>query len=413
MRPVAVMAALCALLASTGCIRPSPPIDPASAPAEAASALRAVLQRTPPARHAAAPSPPLATVDGPVTVSVWYPDHPLMRRLASAPVRHAFAEAHPGITLDAQGIGDWMYAVQKLTVHLAGGGLPDIAVVRRDLLAQLVPSGRILALDTLLPPALVADLEDPVFAAFSAGPQLVALPADAFHSVLYTAEGESLAHLDDLLASGAESRAVIGHLPFLEVLWAEGGRVLDGESVVIDDEAAGRAFERMHALYAPGHGRAEPFAAFDETHGVSLYLSGRAPMTVASSRGMARLLEQRPETRIQPIPGVSGGVSRWGEYAIVVFEGAEAKGEAIAAVLDFLTGPAVQGAEALAMGSPPVRRSVRDDLGAPHPLLDTWRSVRAAPLVAAWGEAEQVLATIVERTMRFRGPRLAVASGSG
>ena len=388
---------LVALLA--GCVRPAPPIDPAEAPAAASEALESILDRTP-ASAGPLPSPPPAAVDGPVTVSVWYPDHPLMRRLASPPVRAAFTEAHPDITLEAQGMGDWMYAVQKLTVHIAGGGLPDIAVVRRGLLAQLAPSGHILALDDLLPDELLNDFDTPVREAYAAGPQLTALPADAFHSVLYTVETppESLEALAKYPGNGP---ATIGHLPFMETLWALGGDVLAQGRPAMDSDAARGAFALMHALYAPGTGHAARNAMLDETHGVALFISGRANMTVASSRSVARVLEQRPETRMHPVPGPSGGVSRWGEYAIVVFAGAEAKGEAIAAVLDFLTGPVLQGAEALEGGSPPVRRSVRASVDEDHPLLKTWGHARAAPLVPEWGELESALLGIVERATRF------------
>ena len=385
------------LIALSACIRPSTPIDPSDAPSIAAGAVSTILGRSPgyPPRFAEAPS------EGSTTVRVWYPDHPLMRRLAMPETRAAFAEAHPGVQLEAQNIGEWMYAVQKLTVHLAGGGLPDIAIVRRDLLAQLAPSGKLVALEALLPPEFLEDLEPPVMSAFSVGGALVALPADAYHSVLFLDAKATLDRVEDLGSPLSPTRLTAGHIPFLEVMWAHGGDVLADGAVVVDDQAAAATFRLLHALYAGESGLSDRYAVFDETHGLALFTSGRVPLTVASSRMYRRILEEKPDTQVRSMPGEFSGISRWGAYAIVVLDEAEASPEAIAAVLDFLTGADLQGADALVGGSPPVRRSVRATVDPGHPLLSTFHDAIAPPLVPEWGEIEAALLGIVERVSRF------------
>jgi ABC-type glycerol-3-phosphate transport system substrate-binding protein len=119
-----------------------------------------------------------------------------------------------------------------------------------------------------------------------------------------------------------------------------------------------------------------------------------------------------PQTRdlpfrvaVGPVPGEEGPVSELSDDAIVVFRRyADAKFEAISAFLDYLTGPALQGADALALGSVPVRASVAESVIVPDELAAAYGVARATPLVPAWGRIEAGLDRYLGLAYAWQGP---------
>jgi ABC-type glycerol-3-phosphate transport system substrate-binding protein len=413
-------AALVLAAVLSGCLSGEPPLPPDEALAQAARRIDAILaeerthaQQTPEAGQSERP-------DSPGTVTFWYPSHPLMSVLMSRPeLLTAFNDKRSGIELKAQYIGDWYVAVQKLTVSLAAGDLPDIAVVKRSWLARLIGSGLIAELDVLLPTYLADDLQPEARAAFESNGHLYAFPADGFCNVLYYNRDrvpEPPTTWDDLgrvaeKMGPTDPRAnrpvyAVGDLPFIEALWSAGGDICRDGQCGLDAPEAHAALdfilELRNARYAHERAVGNPSGAFD------LFLSGGALMTVASSEFLPRVQEARFPVGIAPEPGKSGPISMMSDNAIVVFRRySEAKHAAIAEALSFLTGPDIQGAQAAARGSMPVRSSVAGQVQAPAGLAEAYACAQSTPLVGAWGAIEFELQRHLSLAYRFdpKAPR--------
>ena len=398
-----------------GCIGGPEPLSPDEALAEAAERINSILAEEPADVSSRAPFDLSETPDDPSAIVFWYYSHPLIGTALADPGKmEAFEGAYPGVTVKKQFIGEWHYAVQKLAVSLAAGDLPDVAVVKRGWLGPLVTSGRIVPLDLILPAALIDDLRAPFREALTVDGHLYAFPADGFCSVLFY----NLDHIGsnppktwtDLREKANAARTTdspqefypIGAFPFLEGLWSAGGRVCEGKRSTLDGAAArdtlGLFLELRDAGLLEPHLVMAPAPAFD------LFLSGRVAMTVASSESLPRC-KGRPFTAgVCAVPGRDGPVSRVSDNVIVVFaKYAEPKREGIAGLLDFLTGPHVQGAQALAQGSSPVRRSVADalDLGASG-VEQARMAARYPPLRPSWSAIEAELHRYVELAYRWR-----------
>lgn len=351
--------------------------------------------------------PAVSEADAPAAepnrVIFWYYGHPLLAK-AFPPGRPGdFEQIHPGVSLDAQFIGEWPVAIQKLTVSLAAGDTPDIAVVKRSWLARLIPSGRIAALDELLPAPLTDDFDARVKASMEVDGRLYALPADGFCSVLYLNAAfvataprtwDDLVRVGKSVTSMPNGPLAIGYLPYLEALWSAGGDVVVKDGSGLSAPAAREALDFILALRDAGLLR--PTLYMDEASAMEAFLRGHVAMTVASSAYMPRLSGLPFKAEVAAVPGKSGAVSRYSDNALVVFKKySKAKAPAIAKVLDYVTGGSVLGPDALRMGSIPVRTSV--DAEAPDGLKTAFASGRFTPLIPAWSEVEYTL----ERYLRL------------
>jgi len=415
-------ATMCALLTLavvlTGCFSGEAPLPPHEALAKAAQRIDAILaeDRATPAQ--AVPSARREAPDDAQAVAFWFYTHPLMSALLSRPETLArFCAAHPQVGLTRQFIGDWSVAIQKLTVSLAAGDLPDVALVKRSWLARLASSGLIAPLDALLPAALIEDLRAPARDALSVKGRLYAVPADGFCSVLFynrdmveAAAPRTWAELRDLARAAGRPdenprKAVygVGHLPFLETLWSAGGEVCDAVASGLDEAPAREALDFILALRDEHF--AYPYGLGNPDGGFGLFLAGRAAMTVASSQQVFQARRAAFPVGIAPVPGKTGPISMLSDNAIVVFaKYAGAKRSAIGAVLDFLTGPDVQGADALGLGSVPARVSVSKDLAVPEGLGAAYSHARNTPLVGPWGAIEFEVGRYLDLAYRWRPP---------
>jgi ABC-type glycerol-3-phosphate transport system substrate-binding protein len=134
-------------------------------------------------------------------------------------------------------------------------------------------------------------------------------------------------------------------------------------------------------------------------------MSGDAAMTSASSEWLSRARDAAFPVGIAPLPGEDGPVSRLGDMAIVVFaKYAPAKRDGIVAVLDFMTGPMVQGAEAAARGSMPVRQSVAESVEVNPGLRAAYAAAKAAPFIGVWNAAEFELQSHLALAYRWTQP---------
>ena len=361
-------------------------------------------------------TPPAETPNDPREIVLWFYTHPLMApMLSGAESLAGFSAAHPNVKLKRQFTGDWHVAIQKLTVSLAAGDLPDIALVKRAWLARLAPSGRIARLDSLLPASLIEDLRGPSREALTVNGHLYAFPADGFCSVLFYnrelvpgrpprtwQELERIAR--DVSRPNDDPRQALyglGDLPFIEALWSAGGNVCDEIACGLDSREAREALDFVLSLrndnLAHPRGLGDPERAFE------LFLAGRVAMTVAGSSRLPRARNAPFPVGVAPVPGKTGPISMMSDNAIVVFARyAQAKRRAIAEALDFLTGPQVQGAAALALGSAPVRASVANKLPVTAGLDQAYLHAANTPLVGPWGAIEFELSRSLYLAYRWR-----------
>ncbi len=347
--------------------------------------------------------PPEASAD-PGIVAFWYPAHPLIApALGNPEVRAAFESAHPDVALNAQFIGEWHVAVQKLTVALAAGDLPDIAVVERAWAARLARAGRLMPLDGFLDVQVLDDFHPNARAAYTMQERVWAVPADGFCSVLFfnRALMPTPPHTwEELRGLVPETQYAIGHVPYVEMLWSAGGRVCEFNQSGLTAPSALRTLQFLLELRDTGRSDARMLA--DPARGFAAFLNGDAAMTVASSAWIARMRDAGFPVDMAPLPGENGPVSRLGDMAIVVFaRHAAAKRDGIGAVLDFLTGPAVQGSGAVARGSRPVRQSVAGAVDIPPGLSAAYAAAKAPPFIGAWSAAEYELASGLARVWRW------------
>lgn len=388
------------LVALAGCIASEAPLPPHDALARAHERINTLLKDEAfyRSRQSAAPASDPAPKNS--SVLFWSYQHPLMASVvARGEAPPAFKIAYPDV--DTQFIGEWRVAIQKLTVNLAAGEMPDVCVVKRGWLAQLIESGRLLPLDGLLPREFIDDLEPASKSAFSKNGTLWALPSDGYCSVLYCNRAlvgntppktwdELERACETIRKTHGDTICPIGDMPYLETLYSASGEVCDENQSRLDSDQALEAllfilklrdkqFLDAETLGAPGRAR-------------ELFFSGKVAMTVASSEYLREIESARIPAYIAPIPGKQGPIALCGENAIVVFaQNAQSKRDAIADVLSFLTGDFVQGAEAAAAGSHPVRRSVTSNVNvAPH-LREAFSVSRSTPLISSWSAAEYEL----------------------
>ena len=87
--------------------------------------------------------------------------------------------------------------------------------------------------------------------------------------------------------------------------------------------------------------------------------------------------------------------------ALVVFaQNASARREQITAVLDFLTGPSIQGEAAVVLGSHPVRKSVREKVVVDAGLSDAFAIAQPRPMHASWARIDGALQETLWRIYR-------------
>lgn len=332
----------------------------------------------------------------PGTITLWYPSHPVIAPGLGRPeVRAALEQAHPDLQLSAQFIGEWHVAIQKLTVALAAGDVPDIAVVERSWAARLAQAGRLMPLDGFLTAKVMEDIHPGARAAYTMQGRVWALPADGFCSVLFFNRSRVAAApqtWDDLrnMTRDAQAGPVIGHLPYIEALWSAGGEVCELNQSGLTAPPALRTLHFLLELRDTG--RTDARMLENSAWAFAAFLNGQAAMTAGSSEWLPRTRDAKFPVGLAPLPGEHGPVSRLGDMAIVVFaEHAPPKREGIVAVLDFLTGPTVQGAEAAARGSMPVRQSVLDTVEVPEGLREAYTAAKAPPFVGVWNAAEYEL----------------------
>lgn len=400
---------VCLLL--TGCFSALPVLPPREALAKAAEHIQRVLDE-----ERREPVEPVQTAkDVPADVrevSFWFCTHPLISHAILAhPERvRAFASSHPGLAFNHQFIGDWSVAIQKLTVSLAAGDVPDVALVKRAWLARLIDSGWAAPIDEWLPPAMADDFRPEAVAPLKRNGHLYALPADGFCSILYF-DKTKLAGTVPATWSTLRERARtltqpnadtyqavygIGAMPFLESLWSAGGDVCDETACLLGTDAAREAVDFVTSLYTDG--LAHPRAAGDPLGALGLLLSGHVAMTVASSEYLSRVRNAPFPMGFAPVPGQHGGISQQSDNVLVVFARyARAKQAAIAEVLDFLTGPAVQDPDAFQAGSVPTRKSLATVGKIPEGLEAAYAVSRNAPLVPAWAAIAYELDSGLER----------------
>ncbi|HOZ45981.1 MAG TPA: extracellular solute-binding protein [Candidatus Hydrogenedentes bacterium] len=404
-----------AALALAGCLASEAPIPPHEALRHATERVNALLAEERTSSHRQPPEA-YAEAEDPNAITFWFSNHPLFGKLiGTSSAVTAFREAHPNVKLSAQYIGDWPVAVQKLTVSLAAGDLPDIALVPRAWLARLIESGRIAALDEQIPRWLFDDLRPKFHEALTADGHLYGLPADGSCSVLFwnrDVVGEDAPETWEALKATAcrmheaaqrdkQPAYAIGDVPFIETLWSAGGYVCTGARCGLDDPAAHEALDFLLMLRDRGlaHPRAlgRPEAAFD------LFVSGQVAMTVGPSIWTERASPAKFAVGIGPVPGKRGEIARLSENVLVVFrKHAESKRSALVSVLAFLMGPEIQGCDAIERGSAPVLDSVAGRCPAPAGLEAALAAAQAAPLTGVWSPAEFELARYLSLAFAYR-----------
>jgi len=387
------------LLLTAGCFSAPPPLPPQEALAKTAQRIQQLLDE-----ERKLPAEPVRfseTATNPRKVVFWFCSHPLVSHaLLAHPERAAaFRSAHPDITFEFQYIGDWSVAIQKLTVAIAAGDAPDVALVKRGWFARLAGSGWAAPLDDILPRELLDDFRPAALEPLKRNGHLYALPADGFCSVLfYNKEktGPSFAipsRWNDLRQRARElsktgenpQQAVygLGHLPYLETIWSAGGDICDDTRCWLDSDAARESLDFLVSLRTDG--LAHPRALADPGGAFALFLSGRVAMTVAGSDCFPHARNAPFPVGCAAVPGKNGPVSRQSDDVLAVFaQHANAKYAAIAALLDFLTGPAIQDGDALRNGSAPTRKSLLQDAPLPDGIDAAYCLSRNAPLVPAW-----------------------------
>ncbi|MCC6795034.1 MAG: extracellular solute-binding protein [Candidatus Hydrogenedentes bacterium] len=391
--------AVCAIVLLAGCGAPPQTVDPHAALSAASARIDAVLAASRAEARPAGELPPMPS--GAATLRFWYYAHPLIGRAVSDQ-----AAAIPGVTVEAQYIGEWNVAIQKLMASFVVDDLPDVGMVKRDLVAKLYESGRIRPLDAILPAALLADFREEVIADYTYDGHLIALPADGFCSVLYytktsvgTTPPKNWSMLNAFVNAhnanpGPRPPRGMGAFPYMEALWsADGNVLLDGTSGLSRPEAQ-RAFDFVLEVSTTED------AAFQR------WLAGGLGMTVASSSHLPAAARSGLDYGVVPVPGETGPIARRSNDAVVVFvcdEGAD--GAAITKFLDWLTGPEVMGEAATSQGSVPIRKSLLSIESKLPEIAAAYQAGKNTPLHPAWGAIESEL----ERGLAEA--RQAVASG--
>lgn len=411
---LAVLAALPFLFSACG--RPEPPLPPREALKQASDAITTVLAEE--RQYANSDSAPHAAGPGdPESLSFWHFSHPVIAPAAASLERRRRPLGNE-VALDAQFIGEWPQAVQKLSVAAATNDLPDVVLVKRPWLARLIGAGRVVPLDDLLPPALVNDLVPAVRESLTYEGRLYAWPADGFCSVLYC----NAARIKTPPRTWPEMRQTaaavtnpdddppvygLGYVPFLEALWSAGGRVCDESQCHLTDAPAMEALEfvlslRDEGYVAPGT-LAQPDRAFH------LFLAGWTSMTVADSSLVSQTQALPFPVDMAPVPGKDGPVSLLSDNAIAVLvRPTGPKREALAQLLDHMTGVDAYPPEAVKRGAVPPRESALHALDTPPGIVEALRHGRNTPLIPAWSRVEFEMYQSLDRAYRWgsgAGPR--------
>ena len=396
-------------LLAVGCLPGERALPPEEALDRAAAGIETLVQRDEALRESGAVSPQRdgSTRNG-GAVSVWTYAHPLISPLAGgSEAVTAFNARHDGFALRVRSLGDWRAAVQKLTVGLASGALPDIAVVKRAWMAQLIDSGQLIRLDDLLEPDFLDALYTTAKAHYTRNGRLYGLPADGFCSVLmYNRDklpGKPPSDWSELRKVASElahnNGHPIGHMPYIEALWSAGGCVWEDGG--LRGAAAPEAMTFL--LELRGAGLVHPRAMTNPAHGLALLQHGRTAMTVAPSYWTPRVQRSDINLGFAAVPGCCGPISRGHDAAIVVFAHSQAGESAIREVLEFLTGPVVQGAKAVELGSHPVRRDVAETIAIPEGLRAAYANVRSVPLTPSLSAIEHELDRRLRQAYRWGG----------
>lgn len=398
------------LLLVVGCFQAEPPLPPHEALARTAQDIQQIIDEerklpVEPVRFAQ------ETPANPNEIDFWFCSHPLVSHaiLAHPDRVEAFLSVHPGLRFNHQFIGDWGVAIQKLTVTLAAGDVPDIALVKRAWFVRLIDTGWIVPLDSFLPATLLDDFHPAALEPLRRDGHLYGLPADGFCSVLYYDKGklqglppktwdELRSCLRALTKPDTDPRKAvygIGDMPFLETLWSAGGEVCDATRCLLGSDTAREAIDFIVSLKTEGLLFPHP------TDGVELLLRGRTAMTVAGSEYLPCTRGAEFPIGLAPVPGKKGPISRQSDNVLVVFaKRAEGKRAAISAVLDFLTGPAVQDRDALQNGSFPVRRSCGKETAMPEGLEAAYVVSRNTPILPSWAAIEHELDRLTQALRR-------------
>ncbi len=374
-----------ALALLAGCGAPPPPRDPHAALSDASKRIDAILAETRAMERPARNVPPMPS--GAATLRVWYYAHPLLgKALADGTLQV------PGASVEAQYIGEWNVAIQKLMASFAVDDLPDVGTVKRDLVAKLYESGRIRPLDSVLTAEVIADFRDEVISDYTYDGHLIALPADGFCSVLYytkTSVGTTPPKNWPMLTAfvnahnanpGPRPPRGMGAFPYMEALWsADGNVLLDGASG-LDRPEAERALDFVLQISPTPQ---PEDAAFKR------WLTGGLGMTVASSSHLPAAAKSGLDYGVALVPGETGPIARRSNDAVVVFvreKGAD--GAAIAAFLEWLTGPEVMGEAATSQGSVPLRKSLQSFESKLPEVAAAYKAGKNTPLHPAWGAME-------------------------
>jgi ABC-type glycerol-3-phosphate transport system substrate-binding protein len=401
------------VIALAGCFSGEAPVPPREALAKAGQRIDELLKEEHARGGEAAAPEPAQTPEDPHEVWFWYYAHPLISPvMLRGPERQgSFAARCPNVKLKPQYIGDWSVAIQKLVVSLAAGDLPDIAVVKRSWLARLIPSGRIVPVDQVVPASLIEDFCAPSRNALTVNGHLYAAPADGFCSVLFynreiiqdapPATWEDLHRRAREITQSNPEMDPIGDMPFPEALWSANGEVCSETSNGLTSQPAFDALDFLLSLRQDGRGvfLTVGVSSFSSPPtALRAFLAGRVAMTVASSEYWPEAQRAKFSVAMAPIPGKTGPISMLSDNAIVVFARyAEAKRDAIAAVMDFLTGPDFQGP-----GSVPTRSSVAKDCSIPDGLQRAYAHARNTPLIPLWGAIELELARCLDLASRWK-----------
>jgi ABC-type glycerol-3-phosphate transport system substrate-binding protein len=184
-----------------------------------------------------------------------------------------------------------------------------------------------------------------------------------------------------------EAEYIIGYLPFLEMLWSAGGRLCELNRSGLDAPPATRTLEFLTGLHDTNQTHARMLG--NPVYAFASFLKGEVAMTAGPSEWLPQTRDASFPVGLAPLPGENGPVSRLGDMVLVVFaKHAPAKREGIIAVLDFLTGPAVQGAEAARLGSMPVRQSLAESAELSPGLREAYAAALAPPFTGVWSAAE-------------------------
>lgn len=396
-RPLQTACLLCILVVVASCSGRTAPQSTREALFDANDRINKVISGARAAPPPAWPElPPLPAPDN-ESVRFWYYAHPLIAKpFDDAP------RVVAGTSVEPQFIGEWPVAVQKLLTSFAVDELPDVGMVKRDLVAKLYEARRIRPLDTVLPQSLLDDFRDEVTEDYTYDGHLVALPADGFCSVLYfnkrSVGAEPPRTWAFLTAFVNAERATpgprpprgLGAFPFLEALWSADGNVLiDGVCGLDRPEALGALDFVMEVTR--GTLRAEA-SAFEQ------WSSGQLAMTVASSSRLPAAKLSEIDFGIAPVPGETGPIARRSNDAVVVFvRDVGASGESIAGFLEWLTGPQVMGESATDVGSVPIRKSLQKFESRIPGVVSAYVSGRNTPLHPDWGGIESELEMAISR----------------